>query len=58
MNIVLSGRIDSSNAPDWEKKIWEKLKEGDFTPDLLESIRTEITDFIKASPAPAAPEEA
>ena len=40
------------------KKIWEKLKEGDFTPDLLDTIRTEITDFIKSSPAPAAPEEA
>ena len=40
------------------KKIWEKLKEGDFTPDLLEAIKAEVTDFIKTSPAPAAPEEA
>ncbi|MCR5633247.1 MAG: hypothetical protein K6F60_07095 [Eubacterium sp.] len=40
------------------KKTWEMLKEGDLTPELVEKIRTDISDFIKSSPAPAAAESA
>lgn len=33
------------------KKTWEKLKEGDLTDELLETIKTEVADIIKAAPA-------
>ncbi len=35
------------------KKTWDKLKEGEFTTELFESIKQEIADFMKESPAPA-----
>ena len=46
MNIVLSGRIDSSNAPDWEKKIWEKLagKEGEPL-----AVDTALLEYISSA---------
>ena len=40
------------------KKTWEKLKEGELTPEFLETIKAEIGEFIKNSPAPAPAEEA
>ncbi len=39
------------------RKTWEKLKEGDFTPELFEAIKSEIGHFIKTSPAPAESEQ-
>ena len=46
MNIVLSGRIDSSNAPDWEKKIREKLagKEGEPL-----AVDTALLEYISSA---------
>jgi uncharacterized protein (TIGR02172 family) len=41
MNIVLSGRIDSSNAPDWEKKIREKLAGKEGEPLAVDTVLLE-----------------